>query len=242
VTAALGTAVIERVIDGLSITLLLFLTLTTQPTRVEASTQVWMAGWISGGVFGVTLLVLLLCWWQRSTTIRILRRVGNLVSRGLTARAIGLLEGFLDGVGTLRAGGDFYRFLLLTLAYWAINGATIAYLAQAFDLYIDLWQSMAVLSILVIGIMIPAAPGHVGTFEHFLTIGLGLFIPLEGIGTRVIAFITMMHLLQLIVQVTAGIPSWLLRGVSLRRALHDTTAPTPDAPDAPAPAPSSPPS
>jgi uncharacterized protein (TIRG00374 family) len=238
VTAALGTAVIERVIDGLSITLLLFLTLTTQSTRVEANAQVWMAGWISGAVFGAALLVLLLSWWKRATTLRILRRLGNLVSESITSRIIGLLEGFLDGVGTLRAGGDFYRFLALTLAYWAINGATIAYLAQAFSLHIDLWQSMAVLSILVIGIMIPAAPGHVGTFEHFLTIGLGLFIPIEDIGTRVIAFITTMHLLQLIVQVAAGIPSWLIRGVSLRRALREPLPaddPTQAAPSAPHP-------
>jgi uncharacterized protein (TIRG00374 family) len=224
VTAALGTAVIERVIDGLSITLLLFISLTTQPTRVEASAQVWTAGWISGAIFGATLFVLVLCWWKRTTTIRILRRIGNLVSETITARIIGLLEGFLDGVGTLRAGGDFYRFLLLTAAYWAINGATIAYLAQAFSLDIGLWQSAAVLSILVIGIMIPAAPGHVGTFEHFLTIGLGLFIPLEGIGTRIIAFITTMHILQFIVQIVSGIPSWLARGVSLRRAIDESNA------------------
>ncbi|MDX9723544.1 MAG: lysylphosphatidylglycerol synthase transmembrane domain-containing protein, partial [Myxococcota bacterium] len=216
--AALGTAVVERVIDGLSVTLLLFVTLATVQTRADEPAVVWTAGIISAGIFGTVMAVLLFSWWQREATIRVLRRFGNVFSEGLTEKALGLLEGFLDGVASLRAGGDLYQFLSWTVLYWIINALSLVYLANAFGLELGWWEGFAVMSMLVIGIMVPGGPGHIGTFEFFLQTSLGLFVAVNEMPERVLAFVATLHVLQFLVQVLFGIPFWLVDGVTGRRA------------------------
>lgn len=221
-STALGSAVVERVVDGLAITLLLFVALTTQPTLEAQTGVVWTAGIISGVIFGSTLIVLLLCGWKRELTLRVLRRIGEPISKGLTDRALGLLRGFLEGVRSLHGGPDLLLFLALTVLYWGVNGATLAFIAQAFGLSIGLWQGMALLSILVIGIMIPGPPGHVGTFQYFMRLGFSLFIVVETQETAVFACVATVHVIQFVIQIVSGLPSWFLYGFSLRRALDES--------------------
>lgn len=218
-SAALGTAVVERVVDGLLVTLMLFVTLAIVPSRGDAPGVVYTAGTISALVFSGVMGVLLFSWWQREGTIRVLRAIGNRVSTTLTEKLLGLLEGFLDGVAALRAGGDLYRFLGTTLLYWAVNGATLTYLANVFGLEITLWEGYAVTSLLVIGIMVPGGPGHIGTFEFFLQTGLALFIAVDTIPGQVLAFIATLHVLQFLIQVIFGAPFWLVDGLNLKKAL-----------------------
>ena len=218
-TAALGTAVVERVVDGLSVTLILFIGLLLVPTQTQEPGFVWTAGTISAGVFGTVMTVLLLSWWKREATSRVLRRIGEPISKGLTDKALRLLDGFLDGVASLRAGGDLYYFLLFTFFYWLFNGASLALLANGFGIELTVWEGYTVMAILVIGIMVPGGPGHVGTFEFFLQAGLGLYIAVETMPDKVVAFIATLHVVQFLIQLVVGIPFWLKDGLSLKKAI-----------------------
>ena len=218
-SAALGTAVVERVIDGLSVTLILFLTLFTVTTRADAPAVVWTAGVISLAAFSSIMTVLMLCWWQRQRTIAILRTIGNKVSAKLTQKLLALLDSFLDGVASLRTGGDLYRFLFYTILYWIGNALTLTYLANAFGIELGVWEGFAVMSMLVIGIMVPGGPGHIGTFEFFLQAGLSLFVAVSLMPEKVLAFVATLHVLQFLIQVLFAIPFWLADGINLRRAL-----------------------
>lgn len=222
-SAALGTAVVERVVDGLVVTGLLFVMLLTLETRADSPAAVWTAGTISAVVFVATSVVLVFAWARRGPTLRVLESIGNRVSRGLTVKALGLLEGFLDGVATLwRSGRDLGGFTLTTLAYWVLNAASTAWLAQAFGLELGFLEALAVMSILVIGIMVPGAPGHIGTYEYFFQAGLALFVAVDAQPQRVVAYIATIHVLQFLVQVGFGAPFLLASGISLRRAIAAT--------------------
>lgn len=208
-SAALGTVVVERVVDGLLITLLLFVALLTVETRGPMPAGMWSIGIIAGSIFSTTMVVLLLSWWKRAATVRILRKIGNRISARLTEKALGLLEGFLDGVSALGGGRDLIWFLLWTAVYWGVNGWSLTYLANAFGLGLTLWQGYTLLAVLVIGIMVPGGPGHLGTFEYFMHAALDVFVVVSAQESAVVAYMASVHVLQFVLQVGFGVPFWL---------------------------------
>ena len=204
-SAALGTAVVERVIDGLFIALLLFATLATY--EGSGSTVFAAAlGYACLGIFASALVVLLLGIWRREQTLGALERLLGLISAALAGKIVGLLRSFLDGVEGLREGRALASFLGLTLAYWGINGLSIAFLGWfGFGLALGPWAGMTVLAILVVGIMIPTGPGLAGNYELFALEALGLFLPAEEVRVAGAAFVASMHAVQFVVQALPGL-------------------------------------
>jgi len=74
-------------------------------------------------------------------------------------------------------------------------------LATGFGLDLGLWQVLTMLSVLVVGLMVPGGPGMAGNFQYFLLIGASLFLATESpsIGGRVGAFAGLLHILQFVV-------------------------------------------
>lgn len=206
-TPLLGTAVVERVIDGLVITGLLFVTLATYSgSRSAGFAQTF--GLISAGIFIPALLVCLVALWQRELALTAVRRIGGLVSPRLAERIAELLEAFIEGFRGLVAKKAAGRFLLATILYWTTNVASMWMLARwGFGLDVGPWEIATVMAVLVIGIMLPAGPAMAGNFEYFALRGLGLFVVLEGegsVGAQAAAFAALLHILQFVVIVIPG--------------------------------------
>ncbi len=223
-SAAVGTAVVERVVDGLCITFLLFVTLTHYDG--EGSTAVVrglgvVCLLVFGGAFGVCLAAL----WGRAWVLSRLERALGWISKGLAKRVVGLLGSFLEGVEGLRQGKALGAFVGMTLAYWGLNGLSIAFLASwGFALGLSPWEGMTVLAILVVGIMIPTGPALAGNYELFTLEALGLFVAPSQVQTAGAAFVAAMHLAQFFVQVLPAI--WLVRShnIKLREVLSTQEA------------------
>lgn len=205
-SAVLGTTVVERVIDGLLITGLLFVTLAFYDGEHETAFATY-TGYISALIFIPALLVCILTFWRKDWMIRNLRRLGNQVSVGITARLLGLLEEFVAGFRALLKADYLGRFIGITALYWFTNIASMWVFARfGFGLELTLWQMSTVLPILVIGIMIPAGPGMAGNFEFFMARGMGLFVAIEvaDIGAKVAVFAASVHVLQFLVITIPG--------------------------------------
>ena len=219
---ALASVVVERVIDGLVITALLFLALWTY--RGEASVEfARTVGGISALIFLSALAVTILAVWRRklardlviATAGRLWPRVGETLAT--------LLEQFVDGFTVMFRGREVMPFLALTALYWGTNVLSMWVLARfGFGLVVGIWEMMGVLAVLVVGIMIPAGPAMAGNFEYFLAQGMGLYLPLEAplVGGAIGAFTGFLHLIQVMVIVVPGL--WVMfRFRSLR--LNRTT-------------------
>ncbi len=209
-SAVLGTAVVERVIDGLVMTGLLFVTLATY--RGEASTSfAYATGGISAAVFVGALSFCLGAYWRRTQTVALVHRLFGIVSKGLAEKLAGMLEAFIDGFKALVEAKTIGRFLALTLLYWGSNAVSMWVFARhGFGLDVGVWDMVTVMALLVIGIMIPAGPAMAGNFEYFMTRALGLFVVLEMFGVEVTAFAASVHILQFVVIVVPGfVVMWL---------------------------------
>ncbi|MEZ4459770.1 MAG: lysylphosphatidylglycerol synthase transmembrane domain-containing protein [bacterium] len=203
-TAALGTAVVERVVDGLTITGLLFVTLATYDGTANTN-GIRAVGLVSAAIFVPALGMCFLAWWRRSTATWLLNAtIGRWVPK-VSAKLEELLLTFIDGLKALTRANALARFLAFSLVYWAFNGLSMWVLARyGFGLQVGPWESMTMLSVLVVGIMIPAGPGMAGNFEFFLLQGLGMFVSLASAEVQgaVGAFAAALHLLQFVVILT----------------------------------------
>ncbi|MFW5967296.1 MAG: lysylphosphatidylglycerol synthase transmembrane domain-containing protein, partial [Persicimonas sp.] len=157
-SGVLGTAVVERVVDGLLMTGLLFATLATYGGG-RATAFARSAGYIAAAIFIPALLICILAIWRRDLALAIVRAVGEPIAPGLTRRAVELLENFIGGFRGLLEADNLVPYLGLTALYWSTNVVSLWLLARfGFGLEITPWQMATVLPILVIGIMIPAGP------------------------------------------------------------------------------------
>ncbi|MFU8802657.1 MAG: lysylphosphatidylglycerol synthase transmembrane domain-containing protein [Bradymonadaceae bacterium] len=208
----LGTAVVERVIDGLLITGLLFVTLATY--KGSHATEFAMgAGLMSAAIFVPALFMCLLAFWRRDWAAVLVKETFGRVHAGLAEKLGGMLYAFIDGFRALLHAQYLGRFLGLTVLYWGTNVLSMWVLARyGFGLDVGMWEMTTVLAILVIGIMIPAGPAMAGNFEYFMVQGLGLFVILEisEVGAQVALFAATVHILQFAVIVIPGfIVMWL---------------------------------
>lgn len=212
--AALGTAVTERIIDGLLITGLLFAAVATAPQ--PASALVRNAGWVSGAVFTSATFGLALFVWQRPLATRLLHATVGRLSRGVALKLEAMMSGFVDGVSSLRRGGTLLQFLGMTVVYWTANALGIWMLAHAFHIDVPIWAGFGLLAVLVVGIMLPAGPGFLGNFQLFLTEGLKLWVPAASVVLSGFAFALAMNVLQLGVMVLFAVPFLATSGLTVR--------------------------
>lgn len=204
VSAVLGTAVVERVIDGLIMTGLLFVTLATY-SGDRATGFAYTTGAVSAAIFLGALTVCLLALWRKEWTSQMVRRVAGVVSTRVGEALAETLEAFIEGFRALLEAHSLGRFMALTVLYWGTNVLSMWLLARfGFGLDVGLWDTATVLALLVIGIMIPAGPAMAGNFEFFMTRALGLFVSLEVLGAEATAFAAAVHILQFVVIIVPG--------------------------------------
>lgn len=204
-SAGLGTAVVERVADGLIMTLVLFVAMLTAPGAV--SEVVRSAGWASLAVFVSATVGLGLFAWRRSFAEALVRgslgRVSGRVSEGL----IGTMETFAAGVRSLHGGGRLLAFVSLTVVYWSANAMGMWWLARGFGFDLPLYAGWGLLGTLVVGLMIPTGPGFLGNFQYFVQEGLRLYLPGSAAGAAGLAMGLIQNGLQLLVQIVSAVPA-----------------------------------
>ena len=107
---------------------------------------------------------------------RPLARLPGLPGR-LAGLALGLGGGFVAGLSALRSPVLLVQVVLLTAVTWGMSATMYPLLARAFGLgeIIDLGAGLAILSITMLGMIVPSAPGFAGTFEAFFRAALALF-------------------------------------------------------------------
>ncbi len=226
--AALGTAVAERIIDGLLISALLALTVFTAPQPV--SPLVSGAAWASAAVFAGASFGIVLFVAQRALAVRLLHATFGRISAGLAGRIEQMLVAFVDGLATLRRGGTLAEFFALTGLYWTANALGIWLLARAFGLDVPVLASFGLLAVLVVGIMLPAGPGFLGNFQLFLGEGLRLYLPAAAVALPGFALALAMNVVQLVVMVLFAVPFAASLGVSVREVVAAASEPKSTAP------------
>ncbi len=221
-SAAFGTIALERVLDGLILSLMLAACLLLLPQRPDAPPWVAAAGYATLALFVTALAVLLALLRWPVFTQRAVRRLGGFFSPKLGDRFARIAAGLIEGLSSLPNPRMFLPFLGYTLAYWALNGFGMWVLAKGTGLDLSVAQAYAVMGILAVGILLPTAPGLFGAFQYSVFIALGLYLPPSAVRTQGAAYIFLVYTTQFVWHVIAGGMFLFTEHISLRAAFGGT--------------------
>jgi hypothetical protein len=231
-SAAMTSVVLERIADGVFVSLLLrgllFVVHTDAPEARLARAGANAMFLIFFGGF----LLLLLAAWRHDPAVGLVRATLGRISPRLGERAAGVVDTFVSALKQPHRPTELLAFLGWTVLYWALNGFGMWVLMRAFPFRLDLLQAYVVMCLVVVGVMIPAAPGNVGTFQAFVKLGLTLFLPVAVVNGPGLAYANVLWFCQVAQQIGLGIvflsiDQLSFRDLAGRLEREETTASTP---------------
>ncbi len=238
-SAALGTVAVERIVDGLVISLLVFVSFFM---RRGPDAPGWMmpTAYAALGVFTAALVFIVFSMWRPTQTVKfcltmsLLPRFAPRIATKIEEKVLDMIRGF----SVLKDGKNMTIFMLWTILYWGTNGIGVWVLAHAFGLDLSLVGSFATMGLLGVGISLPNSPGLVGQFQYFTLLGLGIYLGFDPnakihppVYTVALTFAIAQHLLQVAWYVAMGAISLATPWVSFHdlRIARKTPPPPPDA-------------
>ncbi|HYG67894.1 MAG TPA: lysylphosphatidylglycerol synthase transmembrane domain-containing protein [Anaeromyxobacteraceae bacterium] len=204
VSSALSTVFVERIVDGLFTGVLLVFALLALPDGTPGVAFFRVAGLAVSAAFAALLGLLVLAARSRALALRIVNAVMGTAAPRLAARAASVLDAFMFGLKQVPSRPKLVAVFLLTAAYWGVNGWGMKVLATGFGIDLSVHAAFTVLGVLVVGVMIPAGPGMVGTFQGAVVAGLSLFLPADTVATGGTAYANVLWAAQMGVQIALG--------------------------------------
>lgn len=198
-TAALGTILVERVMDGATVLLLAMIALQWTPFPP------WLVR--SGILFGAAMLGLIFLMiflsFRRENALQAAEFVIRRIPGRFAAPIRGMILHFIDGFGIIRDARLLVQVGALSLVIWVVDVAIIYAMFAAFSLPLSVTAALILMVILLIGIAIPTAPGFIGNWHYACILGLGLF----GIAkAEALPFAVVYHFISVLFIVAMGLP------------------------------------
>lgn len=218
-SAALSSIVVERAADGLFTGVLLVVALLALPDGLPAIRVLRVAGLVVTVAFASVLGVLAYAYRHRARAVGLARALLRPLSPRLAGRAADVLDAFIHGLRVLPGTRTLAAFVALTAVYWGLVTAGMALLALGFGFHLGLAAACALAGVLVVGVMIPAGPGMIGTFQGAIVLGLSLFAPPEAVATRGLAYANVLWAVQLAQLTALGVPFLFSEHVRASRLL-----------------------
>ncbi|MEO0322003.1 MAG: lysylphosphatidylglycerol synthase transmembrane domain-containing protein [Myxococcota bacterium] len=208
VSVGIGTVAVERVIDGLVTSLCVawaLFALPRVPTDDELASALPYYGYLALTVFAGAFVALGVFLAARSWAVRTTKALVGLVSKKLAALLAEKVDGVAEGLRSLTSPRLTAGFLLETLGYWGTNAFGMWLLAWGCGIPLGFGHAVALMGILAIGILLPAAPGLFGAFQLAIQAGLKLYFAasiVEGPGN---VYIFLLFVIQAVFIVLVGV-------------------------------------
>ena len=205
----LATLAVEKILDGFAlIGMVLFAAWSLNPPH-----WVFRILRIAAVIFGGAMLAAILLRHQTGGLTEFANRsLRTLHMSFLEGGATRLLTSFSEGLGAVVSAQQMLILLLLTAGIWVSEAVLIWGLAGALELGISLRSAVIASAILGLGLMIPAAPGGLGTYELF---GTEAFKLTGMAGSGALALTIVIHAWVYVANITAGLCLLALKGISL---------------------------
>ncbi len=205
-SAALGTVAVERIVDGLLISILFFVSYLLSAGD-SFPRQLRVAAWASlVGFVGLTTFLALARVWTEQTIAFALRV--SLLRYLAPARAEQLghkLRALISGFNVLADHRNFGIFLAQSIVYWGVNGLGMWILARQMNLPISIGAAFTTMAVTGIVLTLPNAPGLVGQFEIAIKLGLGAYLPAAVVNANGLAYGIVLHGVQTVWYIGFGL-------------------------------------
>ena len=229
-SSALGTVAVERIVDGLLISLLVFVTCSMR-ARQAAPAPGWMmpTAYTSLGVFSAAMLFLVFMLKAPDWTVRWTLRLTLLekLSPRFAAKVGVKMHDLIRGFRALSSARDLAIFVAMSVIYWGANGLTVWVLARGFDLGPDglsVIGGFTVMGLVAVGITLPNSPGLVGQYTWFTSLGLSLYLSKDVVDHGGKLFAVFSHATQVVWYLGTGALALLTSRISLTGVVRASSA------------------
>jgi uncharacterized protein (TIRG00374 family) len=198
-TAALGTVAVERIIDGLLVSLLVFAAFSAL-RGPQAPAWMMPTAYAALAVFSAALVFLgfAMRWPQKTVEIAVTLTGARWYAPRLAEVGREKLLNMISGFLVITDRKNLFWFVLWSAVYWAANGLSVWVLAQGFGLGLTMVGAFATMGLVAVGITLPNSPGLVGQYQWFTQLGLSLYLGEAGHGATGLAFAIVLHGVQVI--------------------------------------------
>jgi uncharacterized protein (TIRG00374 family) len=205
-SAALGTVAVERIIDGLLISIVFFVSYLCSAGG-RFTPELRLGAWVSllGFLFLTAFLAFARVWTEQ--TIAFVLRV-SLVQRFAPQRAHHLadkLRALISGFDVLADRRNFGIFLGQSVLYWSAGGFGMWILARQMGLPISLAASYTAMAFTGVVLSLPNSPGLVGQYHAAIKMALMAYLPASVVNARGMAYAIVLHGVQTIWYVALGL-------------------------------------
>jgi uncharacterized protein (TIRG00374 family) len=194
---ALGTIFMDRILDVTTLMLFLAGTIVFNPFPLWVK-KIALAGMI-------LLIVATVAAWlavgKKKAFMRLLRSCMKPFPSSLTEKILLICGNFIDGLTVIRNLPVFLKALVTSAIIWSGLTLGVYLLFLSFGFSLNCGAALTVLAIVNLGLIIPSAPGFVGTFQFLCVIALGLFQIPE---SQALGFAIIYHLSQYVPTTVAG--------------------------------------
>ncbi len=160
-TSALGTVVVERLLDAVTMLLLL----AASALLVPLSGPIQKIGLFAALVLVCGLVPLVLLTLLPTERLAPLAALAMRLPGGVGERGVGAGGRFLSGLRVIRSWRAIAAALGLSVVAWLFEGGMYLVLARGFHLEVGASVILLTLAVANLATLVPAAPGYVGTFE-----------------------------------------------------------------------------
>ena len=197
-SSALGTILVERVLDGFSVLTIAVVVLfyTDLPS--------WM---IISSVLFFSLTVVIFCFilgliWHREKALNIINKILCKFPGKFAHKIDELIHHFIDGFQVITNIKFLLYLFFLSALVWILDVLAIYILLLAFGFTLPVMASFVVMIILIVGIAIPTAPGYIGNWHLACVLGLSFFGLAEA---EALSFAVVYHFLSIALVVVLGV-------------------------------------
>jgi hypothetical protein len=167
-SGALGTVVLERVLDAVALLVLLLVTLLSPAFPRDATVMGRPLGYAVSGAIAVAALALalvsmMLVW--PALVLRVVRALARVLPDHMAERVVAAVEAFLPGLDLARRPAALLKALLWSLLLWAWMAAAFWTAFRAFGLDLGVTAALFAQCSVSIFVALPAGPGFLGTMQ-----------------------------------------------------------------------------
>jgi uncharacterized protein (TIRG00374 family) len=215
---ALATLAIEKVLDGLALLVIVIL------ACVFISPPNWLVKLeiVAVLVFGSALAIM---YAIRFKTEWFLNRVGAMLSAiHLSAwpkKATALFRSFNEGLNAVSSIAQMVCLTAITAVIWLTEAGLVWAIARPLRLPLSLPYSVVVAAVLGLGLMVPAGPASIGTYEFFVVAAMGL----AGIASgSALAYAVLLHSWAFVISSVVGFACLAWAGLTLKQLTREEEA------------------
>ncbi|MFH1683808.1 MAG: lysylphosphatidylglycerol synthase transmembrane domain-containing protein [Candidatus Margulisiibacteriota bacterium] len=176
--ASFATIIVERLFDGLSILILLVMVLFLIKVPVQGA--LIAAGWLALLLYSLVIIIILMFNFKREMVLKLFGFVFNFLAVATKQKIIRMLGSLADGFKVVGTGRYLPIIIFYSFLIWIITALGVYLVVLSFGYNISYGAAVFILVLLSFVVMIPSAPGFLGTLDAGMAYGLMLFaVPRE---------------------------------------------------------------